>query len=193
MTTSVFLVRHGRTVLNAQDRLRGLADPPLDEVGVAQAEAVAAALDAQDVVAVHSSPLGRAVATAQVIAARFGINAMADPRFNDRDYGPWTGHERAAVIAQFGSVSAAPGVESTDSVLARVRPALDAVRRDGHAVVVVSHDAVISPLVHAIDPAIDAVIPTGSWSELRWQDGEWTVVSAGTVPERADDQPAHAE
>ncbi|WP_036284509.1 histidine phosphatase family protein [Microbacterium luticocti] len=183
MTTSILLVRHGRTVLNAQDRLRGLADPPLDEVGLAQAAAVADALADRDVAAVHSSPLVRAVATAEVIAARFGLTAQADPRFNDRDYGPWTGHERAAVIAQFGSVGAAPGVEPTDTVLARVLPALDAVRRDGRGVVIVSHDAVIGPLVAALGSDIDVPIPTGSWSELVWHDGRWAVRSVGNMPQ----------
>ncbi len=183
MTASVFLVRHGRTVLNAQDRLRGLADPLLDDVGVAQAEAVAAVLDGRDVVAVRSSPLARAMATARVIAAHFGVPADADPRFNDRDYGPWTGRERAAVVAEFGSVDAAPGVEPTAAVLARARPALEAVRVDGHGVVVVSHDAVIRPLIGSLAPGSDPEIPTGSWSQLQWDGREWVVVSAGILPE----------
>ena len=42
-TTLVYLARHGRTALNAEDRLRGLSDPPLDEVGLAEVSAVAGA------------------------------------------------------------------------------------------------------------------------------------------------------
>ncbi|MGN6126328.1 MAG: histidine phosphatase family protein, partial [Humibacter sp.] len=40
----LFLIRHGQTALNAEGRLRGLANPPLDEVGRAEAEATAVAL-----------------------------------------------------------------------------------------------------------------------------------------------------
>ena len=88
------------------------------------------------------------------------------------------------MIARFGSVDAAPGVEPTAAVMARVLPAIDAVRRDGHGVIVVSHDAVIRPLVRSLAPERDLAIPTGSWSELRWDDG-WTVISAGNVPDAA--------
>jgi len=179
MTTSILLVRHGRTTLNAQDRLRGLSDPPLDDVGVAQAEALATVLAGRDIVAVYSSPLRRAASTAGTIAARVDLSAQPDARFNDRDYGPWTGHERRAVIEQFGSVDAAPGVEATADVLARVRPALDIVREDGRVVVVVSHDAVIKPLIAGFRDGETPQIPTGSWSELRWEDGRWRVVAVG--------------
>ncbi len=181
---ALYLVRHGRTTLNAQDRLRGLADPPLDETGIAQAEAVAEALADRGIGVVYSSPLGRAATTARIIASRLGVTATEDPRFNDRDYGPWTGRERAEVADRFGAVDAAPGVEPTDAVLARARPALDAVldEHPGIAVAVVSHDAVIRPLVMAVDAGLDPEIGTGSWSELRREGGAWRVVSAGNVP-----------
>lgn len=44
-------------------------------------------------------------------------------RFNDRDYGRWTGQPKTDVIAQWGTVDAAPGVEPTSSILSRARPA----------------------------------------------------------------------
>jgi broad specificity phosphatase PhoE len=108
----------------------------------------------------------------------------------DRDYGPWTGEVRAEVIARFGSVDAAPGVEPTASVLERVRPALDAVLDDAAAagleapVVVVTHDAVITPLITAMDPRrTDLTTPTGSWNELVREGGVWTVVLVDQVPQ----------
>jgi probable phosphoglycerate mutase len=61
----VFLARHGRTALNAEGRLRGLSDPPLDEVGVAEVARLAEALAPKHPTAVICSPLQRAVATAQ--------------------------------------------------------------------------------------------------------------------------------
>ncbi|MFT3714602.1 MAG: histidine phosphatase family protein [Gordonia sp. (in: high G+C Gram-positive bacteria)] len=146
MTSStVLLVRHGRTVLNAEDRLRGLADPELDATGIAQAEATAAALAPYRLEYVASSPLQRAVVTAEIVAAPSGAPHAVDPGFNDRDYGEWTGHPRADVVAEFGSVDAAPGVEPSDRVRDRATAALDALaaRGDYSTFAVVTHDAVI--------------------------------------------------
>lgn len=87
----LFLVRHGQTALNAEGRLRGLANPPLDETGIAEARAVAEALAKYGIVEVRCSPLDRAVTTAQIIAARCGCTVETDPAFHDRDYRSWTG------------------------------------------------------------------------------------------------------
>jgi broad specificity phosphatase PhoE len=109
----VYLARHGRTALNAEDRLRGLSDPPLDEVGVAEAARLAEVLATKNPTAVISSPLQRAVATAEAIGAAAGVPASIDIRLNDRDYGTLTGERRDEVRCRFGSIDAAPGVETT--------------------------------------------------------------------------------
>lgn len=183
--TRVLLARHGRTALNADDRLRGLADPPLDPTGRDQAaglaDALRAAFGADAVAAVHASPLLRAQETARVIAGRFGVGPVViDAGFSDRDYGEWTGQPRAEVVARFGSVDAAPGVQPADEVVARARAALDAVAdaHPGQTVVVVSHDAVIRPLVEVLDRAgREFELPPASWCELVRTGGEWVVVS----------------
>ncbi len=181
----LYLARHGRTVLNAEGRLRGLANPPLDEVGQAEAAALGLYLQSKDITAVFSSPLTRAVTTAQTIAEAAGVEAFADDRFNDRDYGPWTGHAKADVIAEFGSVDAAPGVEPVSQVMARARPALDAVLDhypDG-AVVVVTHDAVIRPLLALLDPAVGEILaPTGSVNDLVRVGGSWRIDAVDLQP-----------
>ncbi|OJX65015.1 MAG: hypothetical protein BGO95_01560 [Micrococcales bacterium 73-13] len=185
----VILVRHGRTALNAEGRLRGLADPELDDTGVAEARATAAALRPLGIRRVLSSPLQRAVRTAAIIAEASGVISHADPAFNDRDYGPWTGHVKADVIRQWGSVDAAPGVEDEQAVLARSMQALDALTHDGDAapVVVVTHDAVIRPLLAGIQPGIDPAVETGSWAELVHTGAGWAIASVdNTAPAAAD-------
>ena len=87
MAQHVYLVRHGETSLNADGRLRGLADPELNERGEAQARAGAVALATVDADVVVSSPLRRAVRTAAAITDHAGITHQTDDRFNDRDYG----------------------------------------------------------------------------------------------------------
>jgi broad specificity phosphatase PhoE len=180
MAQHIYLVRHGETSLNADGRLRGLADPDLNEFGERQARAVAAALAEVDADVVLSSPLRRALRTAAAIARDIGTTHRVDERFNDRDYGQWTGEVKSEVIAEWGSVDAAPGVESMDVVLSRSAPALDewgAWAESRHkAVVVVTHDAVIRPLLAHIAPDLPTPsVRTGSYQVLRYETGTWSV------------------
>jgi probable phosphoglycerate mutase len=181
----LFLVRHGQTALNAQGRLRGLADPPLDRVGVWEALAVGSALAPAHPVVVLTSPLQRAVATGRAIAAAAAVSCFVDQRFTDRDYGPWTGALLQEVVTQFGSVDAAPGVEPVAAVLARSRPALNAGLDDyPGTVVIVTHDVVIRALLSGIDPELAPLQePNGCWNELtRDDDGSWRVQSVDQLP-----------
>jgi broad specificity phosphatase PhoE len=180
MAQHVYLVRHGETSLNADGKLRGLADPELNECGEAQARAVAVALVNVDAGVVVSSPLRRAVRTAAVIAEHTGIPHQIDDRFNDRDYGQWTGAVKSEVVAEWGSVDAAPGVERMETVLSRAQPALDEwgdwAESRHKTVVVVTHDAVIRPLLTRIEPDLRALsVSTGSYQVLQYQAGIWSV------------------
>lgn len=181
----LYLARHGQTALNAEGRLRGLADPPLDYAGILEADKLAEALIIHAPFLVYSSPLLRARTTARTIAGLAGVANHPDKRFNDRDYGPQTGRLKSEVVAEWGSVDAAPGVEPASDVLTRALPALRSVMTEaaGISVVVVTHDAVIRPLIEAIDPArTDLTVPTGSWNDLTWSDGEWTVIAVDQKP-----------
>jgi probable phosphoglycerate mutase len=179
----VLLVRHGRTLLNAEGRLRGLADPELDETGVAQARDTGKALATHHLTSVVSSPLHRAATTAQVIADEAGVRHEVDPAFNDRDYGPWTGHVKADVIEEFGTVDAAPGVQDSSIVRDRAMARLEALAESDPSgvVAVVSHDAVIRPILESIQPGIEAEVENGSWAEIRRDESGWTVVSVDNV------------
>jgi len=94
------LVRHGRTSLNAEGRFRGRLDVPLDDEGRRQAEAAAERLAAVDLAAVYSSPLRRALETAQPIAARHGLEVQIEERLVDLDHGAWEGLTAAEAEAQ---------------------------------------------------------------------------------------------
>lgn len=67
---SLYIVRHGQTVDNLDNRIQGHSDSALTSLGVKQAEAVADRLASVRFDAIYSSDLGRAVATAEIIAAR---------------------------------------------------------------------------------------------------------------------------
>lgn len=103
---SVTLVRHGRTAYNAQHRIQGWVDIPLDAVGLWQAEQTGQALrdryvtDADHVMVV-SSPLVRAVETARCFADSLGVDVHTDDGFRERHFGDWEGARMEDVREQF--------------------------------------------------------------------------------------------
>jgi broad specificity phosphatase PhoE len=95
------LLRHGRTAANASGRIQGQLDVPLDDVGLAQAAAVADAFADAEPYAVLSSDLSRAAATAQPLADRVGVPVRTDPRLREIYLGTWQGMTSAEATAQF--------------------------------------------------------------------------------------------
>jgi probable phosphoglycerate mutase len=92
MPTTILLIRHGLTEWNQVERFRGHADIPLNEVGVRQAEATARRVAAGwKPAAVYSSPLSRAVRTAEAIGSRVGLKVETHVGLADIDYGEWQG------------------------------------------------------------------------------------------------------
>jgi 2,3-bisphosphoglycerate-dependent phosphoglycerate mutase len=87
MTTYICLVRHGETAWNAEHRVQGQLDVPLNAVGEAQARAAAQALAAEDFDAIYSSDLQRARQTAQPAAARLALPVELDAGLRERHYG----------------------------------------------------------------------------------------------------------
>ena len=176
--TQVYLARHGRTALNADGRLRGLSDPPLDEVGIAEVGRLANELASRHPALVISSPLQRAVATAQAIATAAGVVVCVDDRLNDRDYGPQTGLPRAEVENKYGSVDSAPGVEPAEAFAERARRAFfELVAEFGPGpVVMVSHDAFNQALLKQLDLSLGQISQqTACWNELSLVDDVWRV------------------
>ncbi|MEB4211208.1 histidine phosphatase family protein [Mycobacterium sp. 94-17] len=184
--TRVYLARHGRTALNADGRLRGLSDPPLDEVGMAEVSRLADALAPRHPAAVICSPLQRAVATAEAIGAAASAPVTIDARLIDRDYGPVTGLRREDVEHRYGGVDSAPGVESRTALADRARRAfLELVSefRQG-PLVLVSHDAFNTALLGQIDPSLNHIGQrTACWNQLSLVAGSWRVDSYDVVAE----------
>ena len=90
--TQIVLVRHGQTEWNRVERFRGRFDVPLNETGLAQAAATGRRIAAEwRPVAVYSSPLTRAVQTAEAVARHFGLPVQAEPGLIVIDYGDWQG------------------------------------------------------------------------------------------------------
>ena len=187
--TLVYLARHGQTPLNESGVLRGLADPPLDQTGRDQARRLGAALGPRGLWAVISSPLLRARQTAQPVAERAGLAVATDQCLVDRDYGQWTGISREAVVAQWGSVDRAPGVEPRSAVAGRAAGGLTDIARRclGGTVTVVSHDAVNRQVLAAFDAGLgdpDTIRQdNGCFNTLLWKGDRWAVLSVNELPD----------
>jgi ribonuclease H / adenosylcobalamin/alpha-ribazole phosphatase len=157
--TNTLLLRHGQTEMSAQRRFAGRGDIPLTSAGLDQAAAVAARLaDRGGIDVVLTSPLLRALRTAEAVADAVGVPLAVDPDLVETDFGDWEGLTFREVLARWpdemaawqADVSAAPpGGESFAMVAKRVNVALDRLltERTGQTVVVVSHVTPIKTLV----------------------------------------------
>ena len=173
MSSSIIIVRHGRTEFNATGRLQGRTDNPLDEVGLAQAEAVAAYLQPEllsDTLFV-CSPLLRARQTATAIVNRVGSSFDIDERWIELDYGSYEGLRQAEVPSNVwrdwknDNDFAAPQGESLNQVQRRVAEACDDLvqRLNGRTAVVVSH---VSPIKSAVAWALGMDASVGWKTQL---------------------------
>ncbi|MDT7571861.1 MAG: glucosyl-3-phosphoglycerate phosphatase, partial [Actinomycetota bacterium] len=95
------LLRHGRTAWNAERRFQGQADPPLDEVGRAQAYEVAALIAALRPELLVSSDAARALQTAEVVGEVAGLPVLKEPRLRERNLGHWEGLTREEVADRY--------------------------------------------------------------------------------------------
>jgi probable phosphoglycerate mutase len=156
------MVRHGDTVLSAEDRFAGETDVELSEKGREEARRLAEKLRGEKITAVYASPLGRTVETARIIAEPHHLQVQPCDGFREISHGHWEGMKRHEVEAKFPEEMAewekdpytfAPaGGESGLAVTARALPALiDLVRKHpGESILMVSHKATIRLLLSSL-------------------------------------------
>ena len=90
--TLLFALRHGQTAWNAEQRIQGQLDVPLDDTGRWQAARLAQALAGEAIAAIYSSDLQRAHATAHALAGATGAPLQTDVRLRERGFGAFEGH-----------------------------------------------------------------------------------------------------
>lgn len=88
---TLLMWRHGQTDYNANLRIQGQIDIPLNDTGLAQAQAAAVELAKEPIVRIVSSPLARALGTAAPVAKLLGLPVETDIRLQERDFGQWEG------------------------------------------------------------------------------------------------------
>jgi probable phosphoglycerate mutase len=149
--TRIVLIRHGETDWNIEGRYQGQADPPLNRRGLAQAHQLAIPLKEVGLDMLYSSPLLRALQTANVIAQELNLPLRTDSRLMEIHQGDWQERLRAEIEEMYPELFrrwqshpwsvTPPGGESLKQVQNRIHSALDDIleRHDCQCVGIVTH------------------------------------------------------
>lgn len=158
----VLLIRHGATVLSAEDRFAGSTDVQLSDEGREQAARLAERLSSEPLAALYASPMNRTIETARIVGAPHRLQPVPVTGLREMSHGRWEGLTRADVEARYPDeyeaweadpfAFAPEGGESGLSVMARALPELRAIvlAHSGLTVAVVSHKATIRLLICAL-------------------------------------------
>lgn len=153
MTKTTFcIVRHGQTNWNAEKRIQGQADIPLNEAGRAEAAKLASLLDHMQFAKCFSSDLKRASETAQILRDTLSskISISHDKRLRERNFGHWEGHLQSEFYA---NPENRKDIESNESMNQRVFQVLQEIaskHRDDN-ILIVTHGGIIRNLIIKIN------------------------------------------
>jgi broad specificity phosphatase PhoE len=170
--TTLLLVRHGETDWNAEGRLQGQTDRPLNEFGRSQARALAEELDGERYDAIYSSDLARARETAEIVGERLDVPVVLDPELREKDWGTWEGltaveRDRVEFVG-----------ESTEEHRQRILHALERIAErhpDGRVLVVTHGGSMRRVQTAALGVAMPVVENCGRWLCV-WENGKFRAV-----------------
>lgn len=160
--TRIYLIRHGETEWNKTGRLQGHSNVLLSPEGIHQAQLLAEHMPFHTVDAVYSSDLSRAMETARILAAKFGLPVIQESGFREVNFGDWEGRNFSELATEvpdgFENFFTRPdrvhppNGESFLEAQSRLINALDEVvaEHEDQSVVVVSHGAAIRLLMCAV-------------------------------------------
>ena len=160
---TIYIVRHGETDNNKKRVLQGRSDLPLNEVGIKQAEKVKEYFAEKDIQfdKVYSSPLIRAIKTAQIITGSTQVGSDAtdnsadavpfvlDDHLLEMDYGPYEGcslldppPEIIEFFSDFVNNPAPEGMENLSDLVARMGRFMESLKKEGDQTILISTHAI---------------------------------------------------
>ncbi|HMK60626.1 MAG TPA: histidine phosphatase family protein [Dissulfurispiraceae bacterium] len=159
MVTTLYLIRHGATVGSEEKRYKGSIDVPMSEQGIEQikrtADFIRSIIGDTQLSTVYSSPLSRAIRSAEILAQPFGLTPTVVPDFRERHFGKWEGMTfdeiRQQYPDEFEAWARDPlnhqpfGGESTAAVRDRAVMALEQVlssHNDGGGIAIAAHGGI---------------------------------------------------
>lgn len=202
----LYIARHGETQWNKEKRIQGRADLEMNETGISQVEAVAKGLSEVKFDAVYSSPLKRAVKTAQIISGTEDV--IIDDKIYELDFGPLEGvkygnlaqmpteeitEKLKKVRAFFGSPDRyipLDGGETYEAIIKRAEKFLNEIKKkykNQENILVVSHATFIHVLIGIIEKIplsklwSSIHIPNCSVSIIEFNKDEYSVLELGKI------------
>lgn len=181
----LLLVRHGQSIWNDEKRVQGQQDIPLSDEGRKQAIALGKRLKGFQIQACFSSPLKRAMETAELILKASGnsIPITTMPELMERNFGDWEGKSIDNLQSLFAEefsqwltahqIPAPPNGESIDELMRRVKQGLDQILasvKEGN-VLVVGHSGSVKATI-----CILFQLPLSSFARLRTDNASLTVL-----------------
>lgn len=178
--TTIGLLRHGQTDWNIDFRLQGTSDIPLNETGIEQAKSASAALS-EDWDVLVSSPLGRAVKTAEIVAEAHSFGELCiEPLLLERSFGEAEGLGYAEWREKYPD-SVVPGGETIAELEARCHQLLEKLVSEfsGRRVLTVSHGALIRKLLNIVSagefPRDGERLGNASLSIISFDGNRWSI------------------
>ena len=189
--TLLYLIRHGRSTWNAEGRVQGQADAPLDDTGREQAQKLAQKLRDIDFDAFYSSPLSRASETAKIVAEPHDLPIAFDERLMERSFGNWTGKLGAEIDKEMKKplhsnwrLEGPPGGESRIQIVNRAMSVFNEIiaARTDQTIAVVSHGGLLSAyLAHVIGLPLETSVYIHFFNtavaRIRFQNGQIHIIS----------------
>ncbi len=192
--TYFYLIRHAQSTWNAEGRMQGHADPPLDALGEKQILALAQALSAKTIHALYSSPSQRAKRTAEAVASQHSLTLNFDNRLMERNLGDWTGLTGSEADDLYPEIRAGgdwrlvgpPGGESLPELIARAAAVFSEIvlKHPTDRVAVVSHGGLLNAyLMHLLglpaDNSIHFHFGNTAIARLRLENKQVHILSLG--------------
>ena len=153
----IFIIRHGKTELNKANVLQGRSNYPLNDEGIRQAKEAAKMLENIAFDYVYSSPLIRAVQTAEIVAPDQEI--WLDDRLIEMDYGQYEGtdlrnmpEEIRIFFSDFVHNPAPDGMEPLSEVVKRTGAFLEEIRSIKGNILISTHAIAMKGLLETLTP-----------------------------------------
>ncbi len=190
----IFLIRHGETTGDIEDRFGGDYDDHLTQEGVEQAKKLASQLEEKKIEVVFHSPRHRATETADIVAKTLNVPSKVVENIRERNnYGILTGmtkteakqkhpveYEKLTISKTHHDVKES---ESYEELKKRIIPAFEEIESNKFNVIaIVSHGGVISTLVREFFKFGTSVkLDDCSYIELERKEGKYMLISSEGV------------
>ncbi len=108
----LYMVRHGQTAWNLEEKAQGHTDIPLDPTGLEQAKCLGEMLEDEPIQVIWSSDLQRSSKTAEIVGARLKVPVEVMPILRERSFGDWEGLPYTEVGRRSGVAATEQGLRS---------------------------------------------------------------------------------